>query len=35
MDEGWYFSSISVENKRDKLCWEIINVYGPVKTEKG
>jgi exonuclease III len=34
MDEGRYFSSIGVENKKDKLCWEIINVYGPVKTEK-
>jgi hypothetical protein len=35
MDEGRYFSSMSVEKKKDKLCWEIINVYGIVKTEKG
>jgi hypothetical protein len=28
MDEGRYFSSMSVENKKDKLCSEIINVYG-------
>jgi hypothetical protein len=35
MDEGRYFSSMSVENKKDKLCSEIINVYGPVKIEKG
>jgi hypothetical protein len=35
MDEGRYYSSISIENKKDKFKWEIINVYGPVKTKKG
>jgi hypothetical protein len=23
-----------VVNKRDIVCWEIINVYGPVRKEK-
>jgi exonuclease III len=35
MDDGRYFLSISVENKKDKFNWEIINVYRPIKTKKG
>jgi endonuclease/exonuclease/phosphatase family metal-dependent hydrolase len=34
MDEGVFFSSMSLENRKDKFCWEIINVYGPMREEK-
>jgi exonuclease III len=34
MDEGKYYLSISIENKKDKFKWEIVNVYGSVQTGK-
>jgi hypothetical protein len=33
MDEGEFFSSITIENRKDNF-WEVINVYGPVKKER-
>jgi hypothetical protein len=33
MDEGKFFSSVKIRNNEDAFCWEIINVYGPVKQE--
>jgi hypothetical protein len=29
-----FFSSMTVENKKDKFYWEIVNVYGPVRNER-
>jgi hypothetical protein len=34
MDKGEFFSSMSISSKQDNLNWEIINVYGPVQSEK-
>lgn len=34
MDEGEFFSSITVETRLDNFQWEIINVYGPVQLER-
>jgi exonuclease III len=34
INEGKYYLSISIENKKDKFKWEIVNVYGPVQTGK-
>lgn len=31
MDSGEFFSSIKIENRGDKLQWEVINMYGPVQ----
>jgi hypothetical protein len=33
MDEGKYFSSVKIKNKEGDFYWEIINVYGPMKSE--
>jgi hypothetical protein len=35
IEEGKYFSSIKIRNKEGNFVWEVINVYGPVKSEKG
>jgi exonuclease III len=35
MDEGKFFSCITIENRKDNFCWEVINVYGPVKEING
>jgi hypothetical protein len=35
IEKGKYFSSIKIRNKEDNFVWEVINVYGPVKSEKG
>jgi exonuclease III len=33
-DKGEFFSSMSISSKQDNFNWEIINVYGPVHSEK-
>jgi hypothetical protein len=33
MDKGKFFSSVKIKNSGDNFCWEVINVYGPVKHE--
>jgi hypothetical protein len=33
-DSGVFFSSLVVISKADNFKWEIINVYGPVQTER-
>jgi hypothetical protein len=34
MDEGFFSSNMTVENKKVKFYWEIVNVYGPVRNER-
>jgi hypothetical protein len=33
-DKGEFFSSMPISSKQDNFNWEIINVYGPVQSEK-
>jgi hypothetical protein len=33
MDEGRFFSSVKIKDRGGNFCWEIINVYGSLKTE--
>jgi hypothetical protein len=33
-DKGEFFTSMKLVSKLDKFTWEIINVYGPVQTER-
>lgn len=33
-DKGVFFSSIRAMSRQNKLEWEVINVYGPVQTER-
>ena len=32
-DQGDFFISSIVKDKVSNLCWEVINVYGPVRLE--
>jgi hypothetical protein len=34
MDAEQFFSSVTIVNKQDKFCWEVVNVYGPVKYDR-
>lgn len=34
MDTGELFSSVVIENKKDKFVWEVINVYGLVQHDR-
>jgi hypothetical protein len=33
MGEGEHFSSVKIKNRVSDFCWEVINVYGPMKKE--
>jgi hypothetical protein len=31
VDEGMYYSTMSIKNRQAKFCYEIINAYGSAK----
>jgi exonuclease III len=31
---GEFFSSMKIETKADKFTWEVVNIYGPVQTDR-
>jgi hypothetical protein len=33
MGEGGFFSWVKIRNRVDDFCWELINVFGPIKKE--
>jgi hypothetical protein len=33
MGEGSHVSWVKIRNRVDDFCWEVINVYGPVRNE--